>query len=292
MGWTRRAGSGDESTSTGPETGEPEISPCETVEVEGAGSFEAVIEGVDAPIIVSVEDVCNAAEDAAGLEVCQASGLTADDPGDDEVDDEQLYRVLVYRPDADMGAWPEDPLPLVVFIPGNGQFLFQQEIEGIQEEDPFPPRGVVVEATGIVDGFPIYSRAPIESPIFYQAGVGWILLQGTGGSYLEFEVPCNGEIADVKVAWGFEEVATNEAPPSVSITELPSSVSCPDMLALLVSSAADPDNDIVSLRWIVDGILLEDPYPTIAFTQAHEVTAIVRDARGATTTDTKLITCI
>lgn len=156
----------------------------------------------------------------------------------------------------------------------------------------FPPRGVVVEATGVVDGFPIYSRAPIESPIFYQAGVGWILLEGTGGSYLEFEVPCNGELADVKVAWGFDEVATNEAPPSVSIAGLPSAVTCPDTLALSVSSASDPDNDIASLRWVVDGVLLEDPNPTISITQAHEVTAIVRDARGATTTDTKVITCI
>ena len=53
-----------------------------------------------------------------------------------------------------------------------------------------------------------------------------------------------------------------------------------------------PDDDIVSLRWIVDGVLLEDTYPTIPFTEAHEITAVVRDARGATTTDTKLVTCI
>src|SRR5690606_26249400 len=33
----------------------------------------------------------------------------------------------------------------------------------------FPPGSVVVEATGVVDGFPIHSRAPIESPIYYQA---------------------------------------------------------------------------------------------------------------------------
>lgn len=157
-------------------------------------------------------------------------------------------------------------------------------------EKGFPPRGVVVEATGLVDGFPIHTQAPIESPIFYHAGVGWIRVQGAGGTYLDFEVPCNGELADVKVAWGFDEVATNEAPPSVSIAGLPSSVACPDTLALVVS-ASDPDNDIVSLRWAVDGVLLEDPNPTIPFTEAHEITAIVRDARGATTTDTKLITC-
>ena len=46
------------------------------------------------------------------------------------------------------------------------------------------------------------------------------------------------------------------------------------------------------LRWIVDGVLLENSNPTIPFTQAHEITAVVRDARGATTTDTKLIACM
>lgn len=83
----------------------------------------------------------------------------------------------------------------------------------------------------------------------------------------------------------------NEAPPSVSISGLPSSVSCPDELALVVTSAYDPDDDIVSLRWIVDGLLLTDPNPTIPFTQAHEITAVVRDARGATPTDAKSVTC-
>ena len=47
----------------------------------------------------------------------------------------------------------------------------------------FPPRALIVEATGTADGLPIYTRGPIELPIFYQAGQGWALLQGAGGAY-------------------------------------------------------------------------------------------------------------
>lgn len=120
----------NDSTSSGSETGEPEPEedPCQTVEVGDVGTFDAVIEGVGTSIIINVEDVCDAAEDAAGMEVCQAAGLTVtEEPSDGQILEDVSYRVLVYRPDAGMEAWPEDPLPLVVFMPGNGHFLFDPD---------------------------------------------------------------------------------------------------------------------------------------------------------------------
>jgi hypothetical protein len=56
-------------------------------------------------------------------------------------------------------------------------------------------------------------------------------------------------------------------------------------------SRGDPDGDYDSLRWIVDGVLLEEIWPTIPFTESHEIKAVLRDSRGATGTATKAIAC-
>jgi dienelactone hydrolase len=154
----------------------------------------------------------------------------------------------------------------------------------------FPPRAIVVEATGVADELPVYVRGPIELPIDYQAGEGWTQLQGEGGSYIELDVPCNGEIATVKLWWGFSEDAVIAAPPIVDV-DLPDTVSCPDELPLLLATGDDPDEDLASLEWIVDGVLMSETWPTIDFTQAHEITAVLRDERGAATSDTKTVTC-
>lgn len=155
----------------------------------------------------------------------------------------------------------------------------------------FPPGSVMLDASGVVDAIPFASRRPIEQPVYFQAGEDWMQLQGTGGAFLEFGIPCNGAVADVKVAWAFENAATAEAPPTVSIASMSSTVSCPDTLPLQLTSGADPDDDLVSLRWLVDGVLLEDSTTSIPFTESHEITAILRDARGATATATKTISC-
>jgi hypothetical protein len=71
----------------------------------------------------------------------------------------------------------------------------------------------------------------------------------------------------------------------------PASISCPDELALTLEWSNDPEEDYESLRWVVDGVPLEETWPTIAFTEPHEITAILRDTRGATGTAHKSITC-
>ena len=68
-------------------------------------------------------------------------------------------------------------------------------------------------------------------------------------------------------------------------------MSCPDDLALTLQWGTDPDLDYESLRWIVDGVLLEDEYPTLTMTQSHEITAILRDSRGATGSATTTVAC-
>ena len=154
----------------------------------------------------------------------------------------------------------------------------------------FPPRALVVEATGEVDELPIYVRGPIELPIYYRAGEGWTLLVGEGGSYIDLQVPCNGELADVKLAWGFSEDTVTASPPTLTIGT-PATVACPDEVALVLSSGGDPDDDLVALDWIVDGVLIDGAFPTIDVTTGHEITAILRDSRGAATSATTTIAC-
>ncbi|MBK8720226.1 MAG: hypothetical protein IPN32_36815 [Deltaproteobacteria bacterium] len=72
---------------------------------------------------------------------------------------------------------------------------------------------------------------------------------------------------------------------------MPSTVTCPSTVSLTIDTD-DAEADIASVRWRVDGVLLDDALTSIPFTQAHELTAIVRDARGATTTVRKSIACL
>lgn len=173
-------------------------------------------------------------------------------------------------------------------------FDLVQPVMGISETGSsvkaFPPRAIVIAATGEADGLPVYVRGPIEVPIYYEAGEGWTLLQGTGGAYVKIDVPCNGEIAEVGLWWSFEEETITASPPQVAVS-LPSTVACPDQLELLLATGSDPDNDLASLEWIVDGVLMSETWPTIDFTASHDITAILSDARGAAASDTQTVTC-
>jgi hypothetical protein len=71
---------------------------------------------------------------------------------------------------------------------------------------------------------------------------------------------------------------------------VPTTVGCPDDVALTVD-VDDAESDVTSVRWRVDGVLLDDALTSVPFTQSHELTAIVRDSRGATTTSRKQVDC-
>lgn len=73
-----------------------------------------------------------------------------------------------------------------------------------------------------------------------------------------------------------------EGPPTLGIDHLPDEVACPAELPLTLAWADDPEQDYASLRWIVDGVLLHDTWPTLDVTQPHDVVAVLADTRGAT----------
>jgi hypothetical protein len=155
----------------------------------------------------------------------------------------------------------------------------------------FPPGGLVLEAEGVVDTIPFSSRLPIEQPVYVYAADGLLMLQGTDGFTLDFEVPCNGLMADVAVGWALVEDQLLEGPPTLGISHLPATISCPDDLPLTLAFASDPDTDYERLQWIVDGVLLDGETPTLAMTETHEITAVLRDTRGATGSATTTVAC-
>ena len=167
---------------------------------------------------------------------------------------------------------------------------------GVAEEgtsvNAFPPGGLVLEAVGVVDSIPFSSRRPIEQPVYLFAADGLLTIQAAiDGFVLDFDVPCNGLLADVSVGWSLAEDMALEGPPTLGIEHLDTTIACPDDLALTLGWASDPDLDYESLQWIVDGVLLEDEYPTLTVTESHEITAVLRDSRGATGSATASVTC-
>lgn len=149
---------------------------------------------------------------------------------------------------------------------------------------------MVIEGSGVLNGQPFTAYGPIEQDVSAVAGDGWLQLQGLGGSGLSFMAPCGAGVTDI-VAWiGFSATGWLGEPPSVTI-DVPSSVACPSTVTL-VASKSDSDNDIVSSRWLVDDVLLDETMTSVDFSVPHELTAIVRDSRGATTTKSKSVSCL
>lgn len=153
----------------------------------------------------------------------------------------------------------------------------------------FPAGALVFEADGVVDGEPFHAIGPADRDFKFIANNGWVQMQGAGGAYLELTMPC-GEGTSEVLAWlGFNAVAWPGTPPSVQIT-VPSQVTCPSTRPL-TKTVSDSQQDIVGVRWSVDGVLLDESVTSIPFTQAHSLQAVVRDSRGATHTKTKAVAC-
>jgi hypothetical protein len=54
---------------------------------------------------------------------------------------------------------------------------------------------------------------------------------------------------------------------------------------------ADLDGDLASVRWLVDGVLMEDGITHLTITEPHQLTLLARDERGATATAVKNVSC-
>lgn len=165
---------------------------------------------------------------------------------------------------------------------------------GIAEQETawraFPPSSLAFEADGILNEIPFWSRQFNQEPVYASASAGSIELSGSvDGAWVRLELPCGGGVADALVWLDFEEVGRVGGPPEVTI-DVPASVSCPDEIDLDYSMT-DQEQDIESVRWLVDGVLMHEDVEAIDFTASHKLTVVVRDSRGATTTSTKVVSC-
>lgn len=82
-----------------------------------------------------------------------------------------------------------------------------------------------------------------------------------------------------------------EASPPAGTILTPSAPPCGVEVPLQVI-AQDPDGDLAEVRWMVDDLLLATDTDQVSFTVPRVLKARLRDARGATTTLRKEVTCV
>lgn len=151
----------------------------------------------------------------------------------------------------------------------------------------FPPGGLVLE-----------TRATIDSELYTRRQVNNKPVQGTqNGAALgltnldsTLTLPCGSGTTDVVVRLNLTSGTPTGAPPSATIT-VPSQVTCGTPRAL-TATVSDPNGDIVSTRWLVNGVLLASTVSSVTFTGTRELAVRVRDSRGATTTVKKVVSCL
>jgi hypothetical protein len=103
-------------------------------------------------------------------------------------------------------------------------------------------------------------------------------------------VPCGTSTLPLTVQFDVKYTNPVEKPPSLTSLTTPGSVACGTTVAL-TANVSDPDGDLLPLRWYVDDVLLSPTTTSIEVTQPHTFKAVARDARGATVSKTKAITC-
>lgn len=159
------------------------------------------------------------------------------------------------------------------------------------DDKAFPP-GALHMATHTrfndADGLTFDAVTTSQEPVYLEASRAGVTVEDTDDFHVELAIGCHGT-EPIKAWLTFETDAVVAQPPALAI-DMPSSVSCGTRVPLS-ALATDPDDDYGPTRWIVDGVLMASSETEIALWEPHDVVAVVRDARGATATDTHTITC-
>jgi hypothetical protein len=164
------------------------------------------------------------------------------------------------------------------------QPAFGIDVEGVQA---FPRGALHLQGFVTVDGDSHTVRAVNEEPVFLTASRDGFL---AAELELDFAAPCGSSALPVTLRIELRSASEPTArPPEVTITT-PATFPCPGVLPLTQTSS-DPDGDLASVRWTVDGVPIAPGTSTIPFTRAHVLRAVARDSRGATTTATQTVTC-
>ncbi len=157
------------------------------------------------------------------------------------------------------------------------------------DEVGFPPGALVIDTGLDVGGTHHSRRRPNDQNVVIEAAGS-----GFGATALETTliVPCNSSQAAMTVRYTLGDSdgeTTIAAPPSVTI-DVADEVRCGTPTTLR-ATARDPDDDVATVRWYVDDVLIAPSVSELTFTRAHTLRVVVRDQRGATTTSSKEIAC-
>jgi len=154
-------------------------------------------------------------------------------------------------------------------------------------ERGFPPGGLLLKTRATVAGV-THTRRQVNNAVVNGTQNGaTLVLPGLSST---ITLPCGNGTTTLTARVALSSASATGSPPAATIT-VPSQVTC-GVPRALTATISDPNNDIVSTRWLVNGTLLASTVSSVTFTGTREITVRVRDARGATTTAKKLVSCL
>lgn len=151
----------------------------------------------------------------------------------------------------------------------------------------FPKGALHLQGQVTVDGESYTIRGVNEEPFTFTAGYFGLFAAGLD---IGLTLPCGSGTIDMIVRIDLRSAAILDEAPIATI-DTPDEVSCPTTLALH-GTAVDPDDDLASVRWVVDDVLIARGVSSIPMTSDHEIRLVARDARGATTTVRQSVHCL
>lgn len=151
----------------------------------------------------------------------------------------------------------------------------------------FPAGGLVLSISSTVAGQTYTRRLPITDEVIGTQSGAALSITNLDTPLV---VPCGTGTATVTARITLVSATATGSPPTATIT-VPSQVTCGAGRSL-TATTSDPNGDIVSTRWLVDGVLLAASVSSVTFTGTHELSLRVRDARGATATARKVVSCL
>jgi len=180
----------------------------------------------------------------------------------------------------------------VVTVPLSAvQIALEQPTIGVARqgttERGFPAGGLVLETRVTIAG-QVHTRRQLNNAVVKGTQNGATLALNNLDSTLT--LPCGSGTTTLTARVNLNSNPASGSPPTATIT-VPSQVTC-GVPRSLTATVSDPNNDIVSTRWLVNGVLLASSVSSVTFTGSRELAVRVRDARGATTTTKKVISCL
>jgi len=153
----------------------------------------------------------------------------------------------------------------------------------------FPSGALVVDTAFDIGRDHARVRRPNRQPVVFSAGGGTFSASGLG---VGFELPCNESTTDIAATVNLVDPGGGSQlayAPEVDIL-IPDTVTCGSAVQL-AARVEDRDDDLVSTRWMVDGVLMQKGISSMSVTEPHELALVAKDARGAATTARKVVQC-